>query len=270
MKTILVTTDFSAFSKAAIRFAIQLAAQGKYKLIFFHSYQILRPTIWSESVFLSFERSESIKITRRLYKLVNDVYKSLGIPSPELQCVAKTGVYADRNIMDYASKCHYDFICISRRGGGRTAELFGSNISRLITKSTIPVIAVPSSYRRAPIVNISFPSDLSNLDYELEKVISFNETLGAKVDLLHFKFAADYITNGIQLNLIKRKLEENNIGTQYELKRSRPSMLIMFTDQHRSLFERIFMSSISAEFSLVSKVPLLVFSKIEQLSAINS
>jgi len=285
MKRLLVTTDFSTYSKAAIRFAIQLASQGEYSLTFFHSYQVLRPTTWSEPVFLSFEKSESTKVTRKLYKFVSDVYKSLGIVSQELQCVAKVGLYVDRNIMDYASKYDYDFICISRKGGGRTSQLFGNNVSRLITKSIIPVIAVPSSYRRAPIVNITFASDLSNLDDELKKVASFSEPLGARVELLHFKVAIDYISNGIQLHAIKHKLDEYNIGTHYEafdyekplihnimkvIKHSRPSMLIMFTDQHRSLFERIFMSSISADFSLISKIPLLVYSKIKQVSLLSS
>ncbi|MDR6782771.1 nucleotide-binding universal stress UspA family protein [Pedobacter africanus] len=36
MKRILVTTDFSANSKAGLRFAIQLAAQNNYQLTFFH------------------------------------------------------------------------------------------------------------------------------------------------------------------------------------------------------------------------------------------
>jgi nucleotide-binding universal stress UspA family protein len=281
MKTILVTTDLSTYSKAALRFAIQLAIQGDYKLTFFHSYEVLRPSSWNDQVFQSFEKNESAKVTRKLHKFVCDVYKSLDVTNEDPKCVAKSGVYADRNIMDYASKNKYDFICISRKGGGKTARLFGSNISRLITRSIIPVIAVPGNYRRKPISRITFASDLSNLDHELKKVTSFSQPLDATVELLHFKVAIDYISQGTELNAIRRKLEPYQIAAHYEIfdyehplieninkviKRSKPSMLIMFTDQNRDLFEKIFMSSISAEFSLISKVPLLVFSKRQRKS----
>jgi hypothetical protein len=43
--------------------------------------------------------------------------------------------------------------------------------------------------------------------------------------------------------------------------RSKPSMVVMFTDQERSFFEKIFSSSISAEYASVSEIPLLVFKK---------
>ncbi len=281
MKKILVTTDFSTYSKAALRFAIQLAVQGGYKLTFFHSYEALRPSRWNAEVYQSFEKSELTKITRKLHKFVNNVYKSLDLADEDPECVAKSGVYVDKNIMDYASKNKYDFICISRKGGGKSTRLFGTNISRLITRSLIPVITVPSNYKRTPISRITFASDLSNLDEELKKVTDFSQPLDAKVELLHFKVAIDYISQGTELNTVRKKLESYQIAAHYEvldyehplsenidkvIKRSKPSMLIMFTDQNRNLFERIFMSSISAEFSLISKVPLLVFNKSQRKS----
>ena len=45
------------------------------------------------------------------------------------------------------------------------------------------------------------------------------------------------------------------------LKKSKPSLLIMFTEQNRTLFQKIFLSSDSAEYSFNAKVPLLVFNK---------
>lgn len=276
MKKILVTTDFSSNSKSALLFAIQLASQDNYKLTFFHSYEVLRPTSWSEPVLVSFEKSESAKIIRKLNKFVNDVYKSLGFSVEHPECVVKSGAYTDRNIMDYAHKNKYSFICISRKGRGKTARLFGSNTSTLIKKSKIPLIAIPSDYKKAEISDITYASDLLNLDDELEQVVSFTGPLGARVELLHFKSPIDYLTDASQFNAIKEKLEKYQIKANYEtldyektlianinkvIKLSKPSLLIMFTDQNRTLFERIFMSSISAEFSSMSKVPLLVFIK---------
>ena len=46
------------------------------------------------------------------------------------------------------------------------------------------------------------------------------------------------------------------------IRKSKPSMMIMFTQQNRSFFEKIFMSSKSADYSFNAKIPLLVFNKI--------
>lgn len=276
MNKILVTTDLSGNSKSALRFAIQLASQTGYSLTFFHSYHFLRPTSWSEASLVSFEKSESTQITRKLHRLVTRVYQSLGLAGEDPHCVAKNGAYADREIMKYASEHNYDFICISRSGHGKTSRLFGSNTSSLIKKSKVPVIAVPDNYKRARISTVTYLSDLANLDNELKKVSVFTERLEAKIEMLHFRVPVDYLRNANQLSLIESKLAKYGVNAHYEalnyektlieniikvIKHSRPSMLIMFTDQKRTLFEKIFMSSISAEFSSITRVPLLVFNK---------
>ena len=276
MKKILVTTDLSSNSKSAIRFAIQLASQTGFSLTFFHSYHILRPTSWSNASFVPFEKSESTQITRKLHKLVNQVYQSLGLAGEEPHCVAKSGAYADSEIMKYAGEHNYDFICISRKGHGKTTRLFGSNTSSLIKKSKVPVITVPNNYKRARISAVTYLSDLANLDKELKKVSGFTQPLDAKVEMLHFKVPVDYMANANQLSSIQNKLSKYGVNAHYEplnyentlienilnvIKRSRPSVLIMFTDQKRTLFEKIFMSSISAEFSSMTKIPLLIFNK---------
>jgi hypothetical protein len=154
--------------------------------------------------------------------------------------------------------------------------LFGSNTASLIKKSKVPVIAIPDHYKRARISAVTYLSDLANLDNELKKVSGFAQPLDAKVEMLHFKVPVDYLANASQLSSIQDKLAKYGVNAHYEplnyektlienimkvIKRSRPSMLIMFTDQKRTLFEKIFMSSISVEFSSMTKIPLLIFNK---------
>lgn len=276
MKKILVTTDLSDNSKSALRFAIQLASQNGYSLTFFHVYHILRPTSWSDTSFVSFEKSESTQIANKLNKFVADLYKSLGIAAETSQCVAKSGAYPDREIMNYASEHNYSFICISRKGHGKTSRLFGTNISSLIKKSKVPVIAVPDNYKKTNISTVIYLSDLLRLDNELKKVSAFTAPLNAKVEMLHFKVPVDYLVKASQFESIKDKLASYGVSAHYEtlnyertlieniskiIDRSKPSVLVMFTDQKRTLFEKIFLSSISAEFSSMVKCPLVVFNK---------
>ena len=132
MKRILVTTDFSANSKAGLRFAIQLASQYAYDLTFFHSYHIARSTAWSDVVFNSFEKSETTKIKKRLYRFVDSVYKSMGITAKKTECVIKKSFLTDSNIMEYAAQNKFNYICISRRGNSKYKKIFGTNTSNLI------------------------------------------------------------------------------------------------------------------------------------------
>ena len=164
MKKILVTTDFSAGSKAGLRFAIQLASQSKFALTFFHSYNIISPTAWTAAKIKGYEKSEAAKVQQKLDLFVEKVYQELGIKPEHDKCVIKSSVFAQSNIMEYAAEHHFDFICISTRGAGKLQRLLGTNTANLINNSEIPVIAVPYTYKSKKITSILYASDLANLD----------------------------------------------------------------------------------------------------------
>ena len=276
MKKILVATDLSANSKAGLRFAIQLATQNNYKLTFFHVYRILRPTRWSDAVFTSFENTEHEKIKRSLSKFVSALYSSIDALEHAFDCVIQKGISPDKSIRQYAEENNYDYICIGRHGEGRTARMFGSTISALIKKSNVPVIAVPDNYKRTPVKSITYASDLSNLENELKRVNDFAVPLHARVEMLHFRVPVDYLMQPEQYTNLTKKLKEYHVTAHFDvlnyeetlisnmnkvLKQSKPSLMVMFSKQKRSLFERLFLSSISAEYAHISKIPLLVFKK---------
>ena len=276
MSKILVTTDFSKNAKAAVLFAIQLASQTNCTLTFFHSYQLMRPTQWNDAVFLPYEESEHTKAYQSLTEFVKGIYESVGIVPKEVDYVAEKAVNAAQHILEYASKNNYDFICVSRKGHGKSSSLFGSTSSKLISKSAVPVIAVPEDYQPTEISMISYASDLTNLTTHLKKVSDFSTMTGAKVEVLHFRTPMDELINPQELERITVRLADLDFRLHFEnldhehslieninkaIDKSQPSMMIMFTQQKRSLFERIFLSSISAEYSAVSKIPLLVFRK---------
>lgn len=277
MEKILVTTDFSANSKAGLRFAIQLASQHKYNLVFFHSYHIMKPTSWNDKVFAAFEKSEITKIKKKLEHFVDSVYKQMGVTPANMSCVVKSSFLIDSNIMDYAAKNEFNFICISRRGGGKHRKIFGTNTSNLINQSDVPIIAIPNNYRKTKITNILYTSDLANLENEVKRVVDFAKPLDAKIDLLHFKVPRDTSEDPEVIEKSIKKFTDYDISMHLEnvdfaktlidnlekvIQKSKPSMLIMFTQQNRSFFKRLFLSSISAEYSFQAKVPLLVFKKL--------
>ncbi|GLU51694.1 universal stress protein [Dyadobacter frigoris] len=277
MKKILVTTDFSAGSKAGLRFAIQLASQSKFVLTFFHSYNIMSPTAWTAARIKDYETTETEKIQQKLDVFVQKVYQELGVQPEHCQCVIKSSVFAQSNIMDYAAENHIDFICISTRGAGKLQRLLGTNTANLINNSEIPVIAVPYTYKSKKITSILYASDLTNLDKELEIVAAFAKPINAEVQLLHFSTFLETHIDPKKIEQATKKSDHlhmkldikffepaESLVSQIEaaITRTKPSMLVMFTEHHRSLFEKLFLSSKSAEYSYDPAVPVLVFNKV--------
>ena len=276
MKKILVTTDFSENSKAGLYFAIQLASQNDYELTFFNTYHILTPTAWNEVRVGGYEKDEAEKIEEELNAFVEETYKGINETAAPYKCVIKSSVFADSCIREYAAENNFDFICISTRGAGAVKRLLGTNTANLINNSEVPVIAIPHNYEKRAIRSILYVSDLLNYENEILKVIAFAEPLKATVELLHLTSAPDKkedlaltdsaikaITNyNVNFQTTPRNPNDSLVSDiEVAVKSIQPSVMVMFTEQNRNWFEKIFISSKSAEYSFDAKVPLLVFHK---------
>ena len=276
IKKILVTTDFSTNSKAGIRFAIQLASQMDCELTFFYSYHIAKPASGGEKTFTSFEKNEVVRIEKDLKKFVKAVYRSKRAVPGKVHYAIRSSFIPDSNIIKFAADHDFDFICISRRGEGKVKKIFGTNTSNLILHSKVPVIAVPDTYRYSKISTVLYASDLSNLEKEMGKVVEFAKPLDAEIDLLHLTYPSevDYNTSKIEKAIskfpetqIKYKLENINlrdnlvVNLQKHIKKQKPSVLVMFTDQNQGFFQRLFLSSTTTDYSFSAPVPLLILRK---------
>ena len=276
VKKILVTTDFSKNSKAGLLFAIQLSSQNKYDLVFFHTPHILIPTALNNNSIEVYEDEAVKRFGDKLNLFVKEVYESLHITPANIDCVIKNSVFPQSNIMEYAAENNFSFICISTRGAGKLARLLGTNTGNLINHSDVPVIAVPYNYTMTPVSSILLASDLVDFKKEILQAVSFAEPLNATIELLHLTSAFEHISDlaaietevkeasayPIHFNLIKKD-PDTSLVTDIEtaIDRMKPSIMIMFTQQNRSWFEKIFLSSKSSEYSFNAKVPLLVFRK---------
>ncbi|KUO67184.1 MAG: hypothetical protein APF83_13795 [Lutibacter sp. BRH_c52] len=276
MKKVLVTTDLSKNAKAGLRFAIQLATQVPVALTFFYSYHLMKPTSWSDTAFTAYQKSEAVKNQKKLQQYVNSIYKSKGKAPANIKYVVKEAIMADSAIREYALHHNYDYICLSTRGAGVFQKILGTTTSSLINFSTVPVIVVPNSYRTKSIKNLLYFSDLDDLDKELKKVIAFANPLGAKVILLHFNYPLEisdkksameetlkkYPKSRIDLRLIDCDSTDRLMSKINEYAALlKPSVLVMFTKQHRSFAEKIFYGSHAESYSYSAKIPLLVFNK---------
>jgi len=277
MKKILVPTDFSANSKSGIRFAIHWATLQKLELVFVHVLQVLRPTQWSYSHFMKFANQEEKFCRIKFEKFIAGIYRQMNLKQGKYSSIIIYGISADVTILDYCRKNPgIDYICISTRGAGKFKKIFGSNTGNLITKSKVPVLAVPKTYRFADIKSILYATDFRNYSEEIKKIIAFTLPIKASIEVLHFNWPGEIIFDektfetafkkqskfGIKFRLIKTDATKSLVqNLQQHIKVTKPSVVIMFTEQNRTFFKKIFLSSKAEELSFEAKVPLLVFNK---------
>ena len=110
----------------------------------------------------------------------------------------------------------------------------------------------------------------------METVKAFAASLKAKVNVLHYDYlyqleeirskfesiAKHQKSPGIKFHLEQFNIE-NSLSTHLKnaVKKFDPSLVVLFTNQDRDWFERLFLSSKSAEASFDSKKPLLIYGK---------
>src|SRR5690606_21718251 len=149
-------------------------------------------------------------------------------------------------------------------------KVLGTNTGNLVTKSTIPVIAVPKDYRYKPLRNVLYTSDLANLENEFDRVLEFAKPKGLSIEILHFISPS---TKELADNLPIERLEEkagypitthllkNNPNhpmiqnLQKQISEIKPSLVILFTNQHRKFYEKVFLPSMSESLSFKSQTP---------------
>ncbi len=277
MKKVLVPTDFSANSKSGVRFAINWASQQKIELVFVHVLYILKATRWSDAYFEKYAEQEKELCSTKFEKFIAGIYRQMNVKSGIHSYLIVQGISADVSILDYCSKNQdIDYICISTRGAGKFKKIFGTNTGNLITKSSIPVLAVPKNYKVADIRSVLYATDLRNYEDEIKKVVAFAQPLKIQIEAVHFTWP-DEISFDVKTIEATFKKEfkyglklyfEKNDGThsvienlEKQIRIRKPSIVIMFTDQERTFFQKLFLSSKAEQLSFQLKVPLLVFNK---------
>lgn len=277
MKRILVPTDFSIPSKAGLRFAIQWSTQQRIELAFIHILNINKLTSWTDTYIQKIVSQELNAAKTKLEKFVTNIYKSMKLKPGKYICLVEEGISADLQIINYCRRNPgIDYICISTRGAGKFKKIIGTNTGNLITKSPIPVIAVPQKYKRSNISKILYATDFRDYSTEMKKVLAFAEAVKSNLDVLHFAWTDEILldretTEKVLQREFKYKLKlhfEMTNGTlslveklQNWIRRYKPSVVVMFTNQGRNIIQKIFLPSKAEEFSFTTNVPLLVFNK---------
>lgn len=274
---LLVTTDFSANSKGAIRFVQTLAKQSKnVDVIFYHAIHITKPTRWSDSLFNNYKNEEIERLTKELKTFVNTIINKDKSKFSTIKYVVDNCNSTEKDIIKFAEKSKIDFICMATQGAGMLRKIIGTHTSYIVNNSKVPVLVVPSLYRATALKKATYLSDFENLKNEINKISKFSTALTVDLEVLHYssivvnknkfeKNKALFTTKGfenIKLNITKNDLELSLVKRVAKyVQKSKPQLLIMFTKREKGFFESIFLPSKSAEITYSTKVPVLIYSK---------
>lgn len=276
MEKILVTTDQSVQSRSALRLAIGLSKARQAELVILQVYHILKPFKWTERTFKEYSKKYCEKTMAELKDFVSQVFLAVDEHDMAYNLVLHENIDVTEGIREYAEKSQSSLICISTRGAGRIRKLFGTHTSALIGHSDVPVLAVPASRYLKPLTRVMYATDMTDSEYELNKVVDFARPLNASVELLHLAYPADFMPNrqatadaltakvNYPVHIIEKK--RNIVDTLLEdidliVKSRKPSVLVFFHHQFRPLLERWLYPTNATSYSFNSKVPLLIFPK---------
>lgn len=277
MKTIFVTTDFSATGNNAVRFAIHYAKAVKSGLTIFHSTHLPRfkPTL-SEAEYLKLEKNTEGQQHKRLDLLVSKIYREQGLKrnNKKVSVVVKNNVFAMEAIVSVAKAHHADLI-IAGTHGATGLKLYGSTTSELIFKAETPVLAIPPRFRYRKINRMVYATDLKNTVNELLCIVPIAKPLNATVEVLNLDFGmrpakpileTKDIVKQVRFKKIKVIVEKEKQGltileqiVRY-LKNHKSDVLVMFPEE-RSLFDKLFVRSKTEELIYDTKLPLLTILK---------
>ncbi len=208
----LVPVDFSEISLLALNHAAQVAKHFDNDLVLVN---ILEEDFLS-SVF-SFSKNDTKDelakeaLLNKLNTVANDIKNKYGIA-----CIttAKTGkIY--KTIIETAEEYGCDCIIMGTHGASGVERIIGSNASRVISYSTIPVIVVKTEKHPSAYKHVVFPLDLTSESKQKVKwALHLAKAYNSTIHILTYKMSDEFLNNKMMANLnqIKTLLSDNGVA----------------------------------------------------------
>ena len=282
MKTIVVPFDFSPNARKALSTALQLAkatASGVMVVHVVHQSPYKLAAAGNESEMNRLIRQDEMDKKIALQQETEEIRQTLSLKFPAGQILQKA-VYHPlvvEKIIELANAEDAGMIVMGTHGAsGLRKVLFGTNTANMISRSGIPVLAIPGDYEFKPVEKIVYASDLENLEAELKQIIPFAIALNAVIEVVHLDFGendkkinaeeAEKIIRNSPYQFIHLLIREANLNKPLlrQLKTYTevisPDWLVMFT-KAKSMWDKLFLGSHTEEMSQALTLPLLSFKK---------
>jgi nucleotide-binding universal stress UspA family protein len=252
-------------------FAVSLSKNIQAEFILFHSDATPRP---SYSFVNKLDDLIETEAHNSLRKFVEQIKEQTGIDA-KIETAFAFGDPADQ-IDSYARKHGVDLIIMGTKGETVIQnKLFGSVASAVLETTVTPTLFYPIQAIEGAPRSIAFATDLTNIDEEMDQLISFAQYFDAQIDVVHVYpemiDESSFDEERKKLELIAKTnyphitfnaVMDSDIihGIHRFVETDDADMIAMFTYK-TGILEHLFETSYTEEMSFQSSKPLLILRK---------
>jgi nucleotide-binding universal stress UspA family protein len=273
IKSILVPVDFSDVSANAFRYALLLADHLDASVDILY---VVPPTDGS-LISLSLT-AQYIEIGKE--KLADFFTKGMTAVSSQLKHVPAVRSYVKEGhlrpvILQQVKAEGNELIVMGTHGENneQVDEIFGTNTSLLVNKSSCPVLVIPEGFAFQPMNSICYATDLAHVDaFHAGHVLKALRVFQPRLDFVHVKTGSGQKTN-FNMDLLREvfdrpdtgldtrfhTLEDEDVAEEiFDYAKSIDANLVVMHRPHHSWLSRLFMKSNTRDAVLEASVPLLI------------
>ncbi|HEY5392371.1 MAG TPA: universal stress protein [Hanamia sp.] len=270
MKHILVPTDFSTASNNAVKYAASLSE------IFNANLNLLN--VIPDTIIIDEEVAEATISMHRELVAENNSLMTKAIKALSKNHRAKIQGQVEEGspsnvILEVVKETQPDIIIMGMKGKGKSNSVFGSTVSAIVRKSSVPVLIIPenASYQSIEIITFAtdFNAGIERDNYSLlmkiaKKYHSFIQILNVQKNEMVMKdeeFIGKMRTYSVFTNEKHNynTIEDNSVveGINQFIRGNPSDMLVMMAHRH-SFFERMLGKVHTKKMSYETKMPLLI------------
>ncbi|MFO8066705.1 MAG: universal stress protein [Bacteroidales bacterium] len=290
LRRILVPVDFSEYSKNACIYALNLAKKYNTDIKILHVYYApivdLVPITDAYSIQVDMDinlRELEINAKKSLLEFVKEIREYAqenGFEKIKIAYSLKEGIIEDQ-IIQTASDYKPGIIVIGTKGKGeKQSDIIGSVAYRVISRSGIPVLAIPEkSYydvkKEKEIKSIAYVTDFDNADFlAIRRLMNIISAFNVELHCLHISKDALNTLDSVKMDSLKDyfkkinpkiKVECHMVSEDDKLKaiedfyKKENINLIAIANKRRGLLSRLFSTDLTKKIIQESNIPLMSF-----------
>ncbi len=290
IRRILVPVDFSKYSKNACIYALNLAKKYNADIKILHVYYApivdLVPITDAYSIQVDMDinlRELETNARKQLVDFVKDIKqiaKDKGFDSVKIAYALREGIVEDQ-IIQAANDFKPGIVVIGTKGEGeKQTDIIGSVAYRVISKSRIPVLAIPeSSYydisKEKDLKSVVYITDFDNSDFvAIRRLLGIISAFNVKLHCLHISKDSLNTLDSVKMDNLKDYFKEINpkikvechmlseddkLKAIEEFYKEKNINLLAMANKRRGLITRLFSTDLTKKIIQESNIPLLSF-----------
>lgn len=275
MKRILIPTDFSACANKAVDYAVCLALKSGAEIKLLHACELIHNPFQDQKDYIEAE-NHSIETSRSAQ--LESLKKCIEETEPVKVSTQLYDGGVIESVLEESNVYHPDLIIMGSMGRtGLRNKIMGSKTAALLSKSSVPVLMIPSAYEwtepKQVLLAVNDPNeDLDQLRLAFDIGALFNATINAAIFSRIHEPAIEVMEHSRSIYSIQQELQKTHANTfvtavhlsgrefedalQEYITANNIDLLAMITHK-RTTVQKLFQRSMTRKMNYHTTIPLL-------------